>query len=215
VKKRTGTFRLLEDGTLEGEARIEYTGHWGETLREQEDQDTAADREKYLRELVSKRLPGVEISDVRIEHVSDSNGPYTNAFRIRVPGYAQRTGTRLAFQPSVFQKGTEALFGREARKSGLHFPFPWTEEDVVTIDLPPAFTVEDASARQRFDVGGASYEPALKVEGSRLEFRRTLAVAKQGIVYDIAAYAPFRAFFNMVQQTDAQAVVLRRKESAP
>ena len=214
VKKRTGTFRLLEDGTLEGEARIEYTGHWGEVLREQEDQDTAADREKYLRELVSKRLPGVEISDVRIEHVADSQAPYANAYRIRVPGYAQRTGTRLAFPPAVFQKGTEALFAREERKSAVHFPFPWTEEDVVTIDLPPGFAVEDASPRRGFDVGGASYEPALSIAGSRLEFRRTLAVAKQGIVYDAAAYAPFRAFFKMVHGTDAQAVVLRRKDGA-
>lgn len=29
-EKRTGTFKLLEDGTLEGEARIEFSGHLGE-----------------------------------------------------------------------------------------------------------------------------------------------------------------------------------------
>ncbi len=142
LKKRTGTFRLLDDGTLEGEARIEYTGHWAETFREQEDQDDASEREASLRNLITRRLPGAELNDVRVENVTELTVPYANAYRIRIPGYAQRTGTRLVIQPAVFQKGLQPTFVRADRKTNVYFPFPWTEEDIVTIEAPEGYTVE-------------------------------------------------------------------------
>lgn len=151
---------------------------------------------------------------MRIEHATDADGPYANTYHIRVPGYALRTGTRLSIQPAFFQKGAEPLFARAERKDGIHFPFPWSEEDVVTIELPAGFIVEDPSPRKGIDVGGASYEPSLKIDGSRLEFRRSLAAAKRGVVYELPAYEPFRAFFAAVQRGDSEPVLLRRKDAA-
>lgn len=212
-KNRTGTFRLLEDGTLEGEARLEFHGHWASIFREQEDQDAAAEREKDLREIVTKRLPGAEVTEAKVEHVTDLAGPYTNVYRLRVPGFAQQTGSRVFLQPSFFQKGVDALFRSVERKTNVYFPFPWTEEDVVTIELPAGFTVEPSALPKRMDVGAASYEARLDLTGSTLVFRRSMVVGTGGIFFAAAlAYKPLRAFFEAVHRADAHTVVLRRKD---
>ena len=213
VRKRFGTFRLLEDGTLEGEARLEYTGHWGELLREQEDQESAATREKELRDFVVKRLPGAELSEVRIEHVVDPSRPYTNAYKVRIPGYAQRAGSRLILQPGVFQKGAPQMFAAAERKTGVHFPFAWSETDLITIDLPAGYAPEGAVGRQGFDLGAAKYEPHVTLDGSRLTVKRDISVATRGVLYSAPYYQSFREFFEAVQRLDAQPIVLRLKDT--
>jgi transglutaminase-like putative cysteine protease len=212
VKKRFGTFRLLEDGTLEGEARLEYTGHWGELLRDQEDQETAAAREKDLREFVTKRLPGAELSEVRIENIPDPSKPYTNAYKIRMTGYAQRAGNRLILQPAIFQKGGTQTFAEPERKSRLHFPFAWSEEDVISIELPDGYAPEQSINLQTIDVGAAKYEPQLTLTGSKLTYKRGLSLATSGL-FEVNIYQPFRAFFEAVHKADSQPVVLRKKDA--
>jgi hypothetical protein len=208
VRKRTGNFRLLDDGTLEGEARLEYTGHWASFFREQEDQDDPSEREKDLRDLLTSRLPGAELSDVHIEHVTTTDGPYTNRFQIRVPGFAQRTGSRLFLQPGFFQKGVAALFAGTDRKSAVHFRFPWTEEDTVTIDLPDGYTIEESGARKLFDVGAASYDASVTAAGKQVVLRRKVVI--DGIFFEPAHYKALRAFFDAVHRADSHAIVLRR-----
>lgn len=210
VRKRTGTFRLLDDGTLEGEARLEYTGHWGELLRDQEDQETAAAREKSLRDLITKRLPGAELSDVRIENIPDPSKPYTNAYKIRIPGYAQRAGNRLILQPAIFQRGVTQTFAATQRKTRLHFPFAWSEADVVTIQLPEGYAPEEPTGRPGFDAGAAKYERQLTFAGSKLTFTRGLTLATSGL-FEVNIYQPFRAFFEAVHKADSQPVVLRKQ----
>lgn len=216
VKLRTGTFRLLEDGALEGDASLEYTGHWAETFREQEDQDAAAQREKDLRDLVTRRLPGAVVSDIKLEYATDLAAPYTARYRIRVPGFAERVASGLSLRPSFFEKGAEPLFASAERKSNIYFPFAWTEEDVVTIELPPGYTVESTTLPKPMSIGAARYEARLEVSGGRLVYRRTLAVGTDGIFFNAAvAYQPLRGFFESVRRVDAQTVVLRRKDGLP
>jgi hypothetical protein len=213
VRKRSGTFRLLEDGTLEGEARIEYLGHWGEVLREQEDHETPATREQELRDLIVKRLPGAELTEVRIDNVQDPSKPYTNSYKVRVAGYAQRAGNRLIVQPAVFQKGVTQMFAATERKTGVHFPFAWSEDDVVTIELPSGYAPEAPVDQKGFDLGAAKYEPQLTIEGTRLVFKRGMTVATRGLVYSAPFYKNFREFFETVHRLDAQPFVLRKKDT--
>jgi transglutaminase-like putative cysteine protease len=213
MRKRFGTFTLLEDGTLEGEVRFEYNGHWGEVLREREDQEAAAAREKDFRELMTKRLPGAQLSEVRIEHIPDPTKPYTNAFKIRLPGYAQRAGNRLIVKPSIFQQGVTQIFARTERKKGLHFPFAWSEADEITIDLPDGYAPEQSLDRKGFDVGAAKYMPRLSLTGSRLTFMRDFSLETGGLLYETSYYSSFRAFFEAVHNADSAPLVLRKRDT--
>jgi hypothetical protein len=213
VKLRTGTFKLLDDGTLEGEASLEYTGHWAEMFREQEDEDPVAAREKDLRHLVTRRIPGAEVSDIKLEYVTDLAAPYTARYRVRVPGFAEKIASGLSLKPSFFQRGTEPLFASAERKSNVYFPFGWTEEDVVTIDLPPGYALDSTTLPKPMNIGAARYEARLDASGQRLVYRRTLAVGTDGIFFNATvAYQPLRGFFEGVRRVDAHTVVLHRKD---
>jgi hypothetical protein len=133
---------------------------------------------------MTKRLTGAEITGIRIEHVMDLGGPYSNAYRIRVPGYAQRTGSRLFLQPAIFQKGVEAVFESVDRKGDVYFPFPWSEDDTITIELPPGFILDQPAALPRMDIGAASYEAGINIETRRLVFQRKSVIGKNGIFFD-------------------------------
>lgn len=214
LKKRTGRFRLTEDGTLEGEARVEYFGHWADTFREQEDQDAPAEREKSLREVMEKRLPGAEVTEVTIENVTDLSGPYSNSYRIRVRGYAQRTGSRLFLQPAVFQKGVAAIFQAIERKSEVYFDFPWAEEDLVRIELPTGYTLEESAQQKPVNAGPLTYDAHVAIEGDHLVLRRTQAVGKGGaILFPQSSYPALRAVFDSIHKADSRTVVLRRKDA--
>ena len=213
LKKRVGTFRLLDDGTLEGEARLEYFGHWGEVLREQEDDEAPADREKSLRELLTRRWPGAEVSDIRIENIPDPSKPYANAFTVRIPGFAQRAGTRLILQPAVFQKGIEQTFTAAQRTTQLHFPFAFSEDDEVTITLPEGYAMQEGTGPKPVNAGAGVYTPSLSMNGPALTYRRKLSLDVPGL-YAITLYGPLRTFYESVHKADGHTVIVSRT-SAP
>jgi hypothetical protein len=212
VKRRSATLRLTPDGTLEGTARVEYTGHWAELFREQEDQDAPSEREQSLRAMMESRLPGAEISGIAVENVTEP-GVYANVFRVRMPDFAQRTGARLFLQPAIFQRGAAALFQNVDRTSEVYFEFPWLEQDEVRIDLPAGYVLETPEGLPPVTTGSVTYEVSVTQDGGQLVFRRAHAVGHGGgILFPPAAYRAIRAVFDVVHRGDSQTIVLRRAE---
>jgi hypothetical protein len=209
LKKRVGTFQLLDDGTLEGEARIEYLGHWGQTLREQDDEQSPADREKALRDLMTERWPGAELSDIRIENMSDLSKPYVNSYKVRIPGFAQRAGQRLILQPAVFQKGVAQTFAAAQRTTQLHFPFAFSEHDDVTITLPEGYSMQEAAGPKPINAGAGLYTPSISASGSTIKYSRKMSLATPG-VYATTLYGPLRTFYESMHKADAHTVIVTR-----
>src|SRR5207247_8337782 len=88
---RTGRFKILEDGTLEGEARIEYTGHWSEYQKRLNYGDSAAQQEKTLKDMIKRNiLSTAEVESFTIENANDPNKPFVYTFKIKVPNYASK-----------------------------------------------------------------------------------------------------------------------------
>ena len=146
-EKSKADLKLSEDGTLEGDVVIEYTGHLGAAKKESNDDDSPVQREETLKEMFKGRMSTAEITNVQIENVTDPDKPFTFRFHIRVPGYGQRTGKRLFFQPAFFQKGIDPLFTTNQRKHRVYFHYPWSEADEVEIQLPAGYDLESPEGR--------------------------------------------------------------------
>ena len=58
--------------------------------------------------MIKAQMSTAELSDIRIENVTDPVKPFIYAFHVKVPGYAQRTGKRLFLQPAFFQRGLQS-----------------------------------------------------------------------------------------------------------
>jgi hypothetical protein len=216
LQKRTAKLRLKEDGSLEGDVRIEYTGHLADERKEYDDDDSPNQREETLREAL-KRMGTVELSGIKIENVTDPVKPFSYSFHIRVPGYAQRTGKRLFIQPAFFQRGIKPQFGTSERKYDLYFHFPWAEDDTVEIDLPEGYALDNADRPEPFTVSGVSkYDVNIGVtkDAKTLFYRRTFHFGEGGnLFFPKSSYAQLKAVFDALHDRDNHTITLKQVAS--
>jgi Domain of Unknown Function with PDB structure (DUF3857)/Transglutaminase-like superfamily len=215
VQRRTGKLKLGEDGTLEGDVRIEYTGHLAVEKKEQNEDDSPSQREETLRDLIKERMSTAELSNIKIENATDSDKPFVYAFHIRVPGYAQRTGKRLFLQPGFFQKGIGAMFPASTRKLAIYFHYAWKDEDEITVELPAGFTLDNADAPAPVKAGDlVDYKIWMGVtkEGNALQYKRTFIF--NALVFPASSYAPLKQVFDLIHEADNHTITLKQGGAA-
>jgi hypothetical protein len=216
--KRTAKLTLTDDGTLEGDAQIEYYGHLAVYRKEWDDDDSPAQREETLRETVRKQMSTADVSAIKIENVTDPLKPYIYNYHIRVPGYAQRTGKRLFLQPEFFQHGIEPLFSGSERKYPVYFNYPWSEEDEVTIELPAGFSLDNADAPPPFSAGPVSdYKPSIGITKDQrtMVYRRNFFFGGGNtIMFPVGSYVRLKGYFDAVHQSDNHTVTLKQAAAA-
>ncbi|MBV8855888.1 MAG: DUF3857 domain-containing protein [Acidobacteria bacterium] len=217
VERRTGKFKLSEDGTLEGDVSIEYTGHLSFAQKEYNDDDSPAEREKTVVELWKSRM-GAEVTDLHIENVTDPVQPFIYQFHVRVPSYATRTGKRLFLQPAFFEKGVEPLFPTATRRHEVYFHHPWSEDDQVEISLPEGFALDNADAPGALSGGELTkYDPTIAVtkDGRRLIYKRKFYFGKSDgmLRFPVTSYPSLKNYFDEVSKRDGHTIAL--KQGAP
>jgi hypothetical protein len=215
LQKRTANLRLIEDGTLEGDVRMEYTGHFAVEKKEENDEESVEQREKSLRDMIKEQMSTAELSGIRIENVVDPVKPFVYSFHVRVPGYAQRTGKRLFLQPAFFQKGILAMFSASTRKHGIYFHYSWMEDDTVTIDLPAGFALDNADAPQPFSARNvADYKVKISVvgKGEALQYRRTFSF--DGVIFPASSYSGLKLLFDALYLSDNHTITLKQNAAS-
>ena len=219
MEKRTGKFRLAEDGTLEGEARIEFTGHLAALHKEQNDEETPQAREEILKSLVKSNVLGsAEISAIRIENVTDPDKPFVYAFKVKVPGYATRTGKRLFLQPNFFERSSKPLFETGTRRYDIHFPFPYSEQDDISIELPAGFSLESPDSPQPVNdsqnISLDKVQMSIAQDGKTLVYKRDFYFGNNGFLrFPARSYAALKNLFDAFNKVNTHSLTL--KQGAP
>jgi len=212
--KRTAKLKLSDDGTLEGDVRLEYTGHFAIERKHDMDDESENEREESLREEVKEQMSAAEISGIKMENVTDHVKPLIYTFHVRIPNYAQRTGKRLFIQPAFFQHGRGPLFGTTARKYPIYFHYPWSEQDQVDIELPKGYALDNADAPAPFGSGAISkYEVSImaSTDGSLLLYKRKFFFGGDGsIVFPVESYGPLKNYFDVMHKQDNHSIALKQ-----
>jgi hypothetical protein len=214
VEKRTATLKLSEDGTLEGDVRVEYTGHLARARKEYDDDDTPAEREKTLKDAVTSRLSTAELSNIKVLNVTDANAPFVYEYHVRVPGYAQRTGKRLFVQPAFFQANAAPRFPSAERKHRVQFQYGWTEQDEVNIELPAGYALDHADSPEGFGMGAAGAY-AVKIfagpDGKSIRYQRTFGFGGPGLLlFETEMYPKIKLIFDTVRERDGHMLTVKQ-----
>ena len=217
LEKRTGKLRLLEDGTLEGDIKIEYTGHLGFDKKEYNDDESPAEREEILKRMITARMSTAEVTDIKVENVTDPVKPFTYSYHVRVPGYAQRTGKRLFFQPGYFSHGAGSLFTSASRKHDVYFNYPWSEHDLITIDLPEGFALDNADTPQPItpemtkQLSAQRIKIGVSTDGRMLRYEREFFFGGGGnVLFPVSSYPAIRQLFDVMAKANDHTLTLKQ-----
>lgn len=216
VAKRSGKLKLLEDGTLEGTVRIEYTGHLAARYKADNYKESDTKREEMLKEAIKAKISAAEISNISIENVSDPEKPFVYNFKIRVPGYAQKTGKRMFFQPGFFEYGSSPRFSTASRKYDIYFHYPWSEEDDLHIELPKGFQIDSGESPMTIadpnNIGSLNATVGISKDGTFMTYKRKFHFGGGGtILFPVSAYQPLKNIFDEFHKSDSHTIMLKQQ----
>ena len=213
-EKRTATFTLDENGKLEGDVTVEFTGHLAIERKIQNDDDSPVQREENLKEAVKGRISSAELTNIVVENADDPVKPFIYKYHVSVPDYAQRTGKRLFFQPGYFAKGIDALFSAGTRHYPIYFHFPWSEEDKITITLPKGYVLDNADRPAAINAGEvAKHEIYMGVtkDNATLVYNRTFFFGGGStILFPVETYPQVKRLFDDIHKADNHMITLKQ-----
>ena len=214
VVKRHAQLKLSEDGMVEGDVRIEYTGHFSIERKMEIDEESESQREDDLRAEIKGQMSTAEVSSIKIENVMDYTKPLVYNFHVRVPNYAQRTGKRLFLQPAFFQHGDGPRFATNDRKYPIYFHYPWSEDDRVDIELPKGYAFDNADTPAPFGSGKISeYKVSIQAatDGTLLVYKRNFFFGGDAtVLFPVESYAPLKQYFDMLHKQDNHSLALKQ-----
>jgi hypothetical protein len=149
-----------------------------------------------------------------VENATDPVKPFIYKYHVRVPGYAQRTGKRLFFQPGYFHKGIEALFSAGTRRYPIYFHFPWSEDDKITVTLPRGYVLDNADRPAPITAGEiCKHEINMGVtkDQTTLIYKRSFFFGgNDSILFPVTTYEQIKRLFDEISRADNHMITLKQ-----
>jgi hypothetical protein len=216
-RDRRADLKLLEDGTVEGTLTYTFTGHQSESDKRTYQDKTPAQQEESWKESMENRLSTLEMSDFHIQGVDDPAKALSVQCKVKVPGYATRTGRRILFQPAYFERNFTSRFTETTRTWDIYFPFGWSEDDEITIELPEGWELDQPVVPASSNLGNTGeYKIELRktTDGRKLIYKRHFEFGKdQTLLMPATAYAQVKKVFDFVQEQDNFSLSLKQATS--
>jgi len=195
-----------------------YTGYQDFQLKNTLDGKTPSERETAIREQLQEQQKLAELTNIVIENATSPTEPLKITYHLRIPEYADRTGSRLFLQPAVFQKGAASWFEAENRRTMIMFNFRFTTYDEIHITPPAGYELEEASSPGGIEMGAVGqYTTSIAIGRGKgtITYKRTFKLT--GLNFAQKFYHPIKALFDEVRTKDCHTVILKRSEpsSAP
>jgi hypothetical protein len=210
--QRIGNFILSPEGELDGDVREIYTGNKAAEWRERFNDSNDAEREEALRNDLKEKFAEFDLSDVKFHVPADAAKGLTVMYRIKIQGYAQRTGKRLFVVPDLFESGVGARFTAETRLHPIYFDYPWSETDVVSLQLPDGYRVDHGDAPGPLDfppIGNYKVKISLANKNT-IQYQRDLVFgSSQVLLFDAKAYPTLKQVFERIHAGDSHMLTLK------
>jgi hypothetical protein len=210
--KRTGKFKLLADGTLEGDIVEAFTGHRAADERTEYVDESETRQQEHVKDEFMRVYTASEVSGVKVENVTAPEEPLRVHYHVRIPGYAQVTGKRLFFKPDFFRQTEAPLFTNAERKYDIVFRYAWEDEDTVDIQLPEGFSLDSPENPGGLDmkpVGKYDFDLSVSKSGL-LHCNRKLAFGMGGhVLFPQKSYALVKNVFDEIQRRDTTSLAIR------
>lgn len=216
VRTRQASFTLDQQGTLEGRVTVTCSGYLDAAAKDRYDALSPEEREKRLKEEVQKQFPLAELSEVVFEHAADPLQPLVLSYQLRLPEFAERTGSRLFLQPAVLHKGVPPIFNEPERRSPILFHHLYRETDAIEIVVPTGYMLEAGNAPAGLDLGKfGRYEVKIgyAAQSAKITYAREFELFAAGL--PVKYYAGVKALFEEVSDRDNHTLTFHTTVAPP
>ncbi|MBV9180289.1 MAG: DUF3857 domain-containing protein, partial [Acidobacteria bacterium] len=206
---RTGHFVLAENGGITGEVTEER--HGDPATRERMSLQYADQRQRMneFEGWLARSVQGFSLDSVDILKATLAPEDFTIRYKFTAPQYAQLRGPLMLVRPRVLDEKA-LLIEHKPRRYPIALPRTAHEVDIYEIELPAHYQIDDLPDPVRIDVGFASYQSSIQVEGLKLRYRREYVV--RDLMVPSGQYEQWTRLEGMIGADEAAAVVLKRLE---
>jgi transglutaminase-like putative cysteine protease len=153
------------------------------------------------------------INNIAIDNISIANDKdtiiYTEKVQLSSTNYASKSGSRLIFEPNMFNKVTNIPPRYEDRKLEFKIDRSFKDEDEFIIHIPEGLRVEAMTESKKAETKFGSYKFNIEnLEGNKLKYTRTYILNKGN--YEKEDYKAFRDFRKLIVKHDKTKVVLTK-----
>ena len=206
VGRRAG-LTLSETGDLEGKLTATYSGLEAAQIRREERNADATARKKYLEDAVKEYTSAAsEVTLTNEPEWKNSDVPLVVEFNFKLPGWAAQAGHHVLIPVGIFGAREKHIFDHAERVHPIYVEYPYTESDEVDIQLPSGWTVASTPPGWKDTGKVVTYTLTTQDSNGKLHLSRSLAV--NFIFLDTKYYSALRRYFQQIQTTDEQQVVV-------
>lgn len=207
VITRTGHFLLSPDGALSGEVAEERSGDFASSERRRLHERDQRERTQDFEHWLGRSLQGFSLDKIDIDQENQLQKDLMISYRVSTPLYGQTRGSLMLVRPRVLDEKSHYV-EHKPRQFPLELGCPARETDSYEIEIPKEYRVDDIPDPVSMDVGFASYQSKIQVEGSKVRYWR------QYLVRDVAVprekYADWVKLQGVIGADEAAEVVLKR-----
>ena len=211
--QRKAKLKVTDDGSLEGDLTVTYSGLEALSARVQERNQDETSRKKYLEDEVQSWIPaGIETELKSKPAWDDSAVPLVAVFSLKVPGWVSSAGKRAVLPVGLFGGPEKHVFEHANRVHPIYFDYPSEKVDDITIELPLGWQVSSVPKSQKTDGHVVVYTLNVENNNGTLHVIRDLDL--QLLLLDAKFYQALRNFYQTVRAGDDEQIVLQPGTSA-
>ena len=206
--QRKAKLKVTDDGSLEGDLTVTYTGLEALSKRVEERNQDDTSRKKLLEDEVQEWIPAGIQAELKNKPVWDNSAaPLVAEFSLKVPGWVSGAGKRAILPVGLFSNSEKHVFEHANRVHAIYFPYPSEKVDDITIELPLGWQVSSVPKPQKNDVKLLTYTLNVENDKGTLHLKRDLDA--QILLIEAKYYGVLRNFYQTVKAGDEQQIVLQ------
>ena len=206
VQKTSANIAMDNSGSIVADVDIVTTGYQY-NIHEGIETETDRDQQLHYKDYWDY-INNITIDNISIDNDKD-NIIYKENVKLSSTNYASKSGSRLIFQPNMFNKVTNIPPRYTERKLEFKINRSFKDEDEFIIQLPEGFEVEAMTESKTLKTKFGTYKFTIeKLEGNKLKYARTYILNKGN--YEKEDYKAFRNFRKQIVKHDKSKIVLAK-----
>ncbi len=209
--ERTGKLKLDARGNLEGS--FSEVRHGDRAWAEREAIKSVTqdkERAKRVESLLSASLANFALTKLSFTNLHQIGLPFGYDYSFVADRYAKTAGNLLIVRPRVIGIRTSGLLEtKEPRQFPVIFEGPERDTDVVEIEMPASYEVDDLPPSVDLDYSFASYHSKTEVKGNVLRYTRIYEIKELSV--PMSKMDELKKLYRVIASDERNTAVLKPK----